>query len=266
MSIFKDDILAGQVAFVTGGGSGICKGIAAGLMRHGCNAVITSRKEERLVAAAAELEAETGRSCLAVVADVRDPVSVEAAFDRTLERFCRVDVVVNGAAGNFLAPAAALSYNAFKTVIEIDAIGTFNVCKAAFSKWLGSHGGSIQNISATLHYNGQPLQVHPGSAKAAVDAMTKHLAVEWGPMGIRVNAIAPGPIDETEGMKRLLDPALRQQLTDSIPLKRLGKISDIADASVFLASSGASFINGAVLVVDGGSWMTMNGFGMMMNG
>jgi len=263
MSVFKDDILAGQVAFVTGGGSGICKGIAAALMQHGCNAVITSRKADKLNAAAAELEAETGKSCLAVVADVRDPVSVEAAFDRALERFGRVDHVINGAAGNFLAPAAALSYNAFKTVIEIDAIGTFNVCKAAFSKWFSAHGGTIQNISATLHYTGQPLQVHPGSAKAAVDAMTRHLAVEWGPMGIRVNAIAPGPIDETEGMKRLLDPALREKLIDSIPLKRLGKISDIANASVFLASPAASFVNGSIFVVDGGSWMTMNGFGMM---
>ena len=263
MSIFRDDILAGQVAFVTGGGSGICKGIAAALMGHGCHAVITSRKGDRLAVAAAELEAQTGRSCLAVVADVRDPASIEVAFDQTLERFGRVDVVVNGAAGNFLAPAAALSYNGFKTVMEIDAIGTFNVCKVAFSKWFGAHGGSIQNISATLHYNGQPLQAHAGSAKAAVDAMTKHLAVEWGPMGIRVNAIAPGPIDETEGMKRLLDPAMRQKLIDSIPLKRLGRITDIADTSVFLASEAASFITGAVLVVDGGSWMTMN-FGTMM--
>lgn len=262
MSIFRDDILAGKVAFVTGGGSGICKGITAALMQHGCNAVITARKAERLEAAAAELSATTGRECLAVPADVREPLAIEAAFDRTLERFGRVDIVVNGAAGNFLAPAAALSYNGFKTVLEIDAIGSFNVAKAAFSKYLGEHGGCILNISATLHYDGQPLQVHAGSAKAAIDAMTKHLAVEWGPMGIRVNAIAPGPIDETEGMRKLLDPALRDKLIESVPLRRLGRVEDIGHAAVFLASEAASYVTGAILVVDGGSWMTIN-FGAM---
>lgn len=263
MSIFKEDILAGRVAFVTGGAAGINRGIAEALMRHGASCAISSRKQERLDLAAAELREATGRDCIGVAADVRNPPAVEAAIDQVLERFGRLDIVVNGAAGNFLAPAAALSYNAFRTVMDIDAIGTFNVSKAAFDKRLRDHGGTILNVSATLHYTGTPLQVHPGSAKAAVDAMTRHLAVEWGPMGIRVNALAPGPIDETEGMQRLLPPEMREKLRTSIPLQRFGKIQDVADAAVYLCSDAASFVNGAVFVVDGGAWMTMAGLGTM---
>ena len=262
MSIFKNDILAGRVALVTGGAAGINRGIAEALLRHGASCAISSRKQERLDIAAAELEAATGGQCMGVAADVRNPPAVEAAIDRVLERFGRLDIVVNGAAGNFLAPAAALSYNAFRTVIDIDTIGTFNVSKAAFDKSLRDHGGSILNISATLHYTGTALQVHPGAAKAAVDAMTRHLAVEWGPMGIRVNALAPGPIDGTEGMQRLLPPELREALEKQIPVRRFGRISDVANAALFLCSDAASFINGSVMVVDGGAWMTMAGFGM----
>jgi peroxisomal 2,4-dienoyl-CoA reductase len=263
MSVFRDDLLAGKVAFVTGGAAGICRAIAEAYLRHGAKVVIVSRKAERIEAAARELGESTGSAALGVAADVRDGAAVEAAFDRAIDRFGRIDIVVNGAAGNFLAPAAALSYNAFKTVIEIDTIGTFNVSKAAFSKWLGAHGGVILNVSATLHYTAVPLQTHPGAAKAAVDAMTRHLAVEWGPMGIRVNAIAPGPIEDTEGMRRLLMPELRDKLLSTIPLKRFGRCADVADAALFLASDAASFINGALLVVDGGSWMTAAGFHLL---
>jgi peroxisomal 2,4-dienoyl-CoA reductase len=256
MSIFRKDIFAGKVAFVTGGGSGICRGITEALLQHGCDAAIVSRNRERLDDAASALTASSGRHCIGVAADVRDGAAVEAAIDRTLEELGRIDIVVNGAAGNFLAPAASLSYNAFKTVIDIDTLGTFNVSKAAFTKYLGGHGGVILNISATLHYTGVPFQTHPGAAKAAVDALTRHLAVEWGPAGVRVNAIAPGPIADTEGMKRLLAEELKDKMRARIPVQRFGKISDIADAAVFLASDAASYISGAILVVDGGAWLT----------
>ena len=259
-SVFRPDFLAGKVALVTGGGTGICRGITEGLMRHGCRAVITSRKADVLAKSAAELEAATGQRCLGIPADVRKPDEVEAAFDRTLAEFGRVDIVINGAAGNFLAPAASLSYNAFRTVMEIDAIGTFNVSKAAFSKYFREHGGNIVNISATLHYKGTALQTHPGRAKAAVDAMTRHLAVEWGGAGIRVNCIAPGPIDDTEGMKRLAPGDTKRKFEQQIPLGRFGRISEIADATLFLVSDAATYITGTVLVVDGGAWMTMAGF------
>lgn len=255
MSVFRADILEGKVAFVTGGGSGICKGIAHAFLAHGARAAIMGRKADRLQSAAGEMSAATGRDCLATPGDVRDPKQVEAALDATLERFGRIDIVVNGAAGNFLCPAAGLSYNAMKTVVEIDALGTWNVCRAAFERCLCDRGGSIQNISATLHYAATPLQAHASAAKAAVDSLTKSLALEWGPSGIRVNAIAPGPIDDTEGMMRLAPADMKAKLTKGIPLQRFGTIEDIANMSLFLASDAASYVNGAIVVVDGGAWL-----------
>lgn len=255
MSVFRSDILEGKVAFVTGGGSGICKGIARAYMAHGAKVAIVGRKAERLEAAAEELAGATGRECLAAPGDVRDPARVEEALDATLSRFGRIDIVVNGAAGNFLCPASQLSYNAFRTVVDIDAVGTWNVCRAAFERTLRDHGGSILNISATLHYAATPLQAHASAAKAAVDSLTKSLALEWGPMGIRVNAIAPGPIDDTEGMTRLAPPDMKAKLAAAVPMKRFGRIEDVANAAVFLASDAASYVHGAILVVDGGAWL-----------
>ncbi|MAQ15206.1 MAG: dehydrogenase [Sandaracinus sp.] len=255
MSIFREDVLAGKVAFVTGGGSGICKGITRTLMAHGADAVIVSRSQEKLDEAAAALVAETGRACLGVAADVRQPETVEAALDAALERFGRVDLVVNGAAGNFLCPASQLSYNAFRTVMEIDTLGTYNVCRAAFDKALKASGGVILNISATLHYGATPLQAHPSAAKAAVDSLTRSLALEWGPLGIRVVGIAPGPIDDTEGIARLVPPDVRAKMIAAIPLKRMGTIQDIADLSLFLCTDAAALITGWTVVADGGAWL-----------
>ncbi|MFW6086206.1 MAG: SDR family oxidoreductase [Myxococcota bacterium] len=259
-SVFRKDFLEGKVAFVTGGGSGICKGIARALMEHGARTAIVGRKQERLEASAKELGEATGRECLAVSADVREPPSVETALQRTLDRFGRIDVVVNGAAGNFLAPAAQLSYNGFRTVLEIDAIGTYNVSKAAFDKVLRDHGGHILNISATLHYAGTPLQVHASAAKAAVDAMTRTLAVEWGQLGIRVTGIAPGPIADTEGIARLVPDAVKDQVESAIPLGRMGRIDEIANLALFLISPAASLIHGETVVADGGAWLVGSGF------
>lgn len=257
MSIFKSNILEGQVAFVTGGGSGIGKAIVRRFLEHGCDVVIASRNFERLEHAANELSAATGRRCLPVRADVREPGEVEAAIDFAVTSLGRLDVVVNNAAGNFLSPAAALSYKGFATVHAIDTLGTFNVSKAAFARWLKDHGGSILNISATLHYAGTPLQVHAGTAKAAIDAMTKHLAVEWGPANIRVNGIAPGPISDTEGMRRLAPAAdITKKLEARIPLGRFGTADEIADMALYLSSAAARWVTGATFVVDGGAWLT----------
>lgn len=261
-SVFQDDLLDGKVAFVTGGGSGICKGIARTLMAHGARAVILGRKADRLEAAAKELTEATGRECLACPTDVRKPEEIEAALDRTLERFGRVDVVVNGAAGNFLAPAAQLSYNGFRTVLEIDTAGTWNVSKAAFTKWLRDHGGHIVNITATLHYAATPMQIHASAAKAGVDAITRSLALEWGQLGIQVNGIAPGPIDDTEGMARLAPPEMKAKLTRAIPLRRFGTVDDVASCALWLVSGAASYVHGATIVVDGGAWLP--GMGVMM--
>src|SRR5947208_77748 len=166
-----------------------------------------------------------------------------------------VAFVTGGAAGNFLCAAEELSPNGFGTVVDIDLKGTFNVCRATFAQ-LKEHRGQILNISATLHYQGTPMQLHVSAAKAGVDALTRNLAVEWGRYGIRVNAIAPGPIEDTEGMKRLVPEPIKQRLLKGIPLGRFGRIADIEQAAVFICSDAASFINGEVLVVDGGQWLS----------
>jgi 2,4-dienoyl-CoA reductase [(3E)-enoyl-CoA-producing], peroxisomal len=252
MSIFRNDLFVGRVALITGGGTGIGRGIAAALAQYGADVAIVSRKPENLVRAAEPIAVATGRRCLPMVADVRQPEVVESAVNRTIEELGRLDLVVNGAAGNFLCPSAELSPNGFGTVLDIDAKGTWNVSRAAYRAWLRDHGGQILNISATLHYGGTPGQVHVAAAKAAVDALTRTLAVEWGPQGIRVNAIAPGPIGETEGARRLFPGAAAEQLRAAIPTRRLGTIDDIVNLAVFVLSDAGSNLNGAILVSDGG--------------
>jgi 2,4-dienoyl-CoA reductase [(3E)-enoyl-CoA-producing], peroxisomal len=251
--IFADDILQGKVAFVTGGATGITGGIARAFARHGAKIAITSRKEENLTAQQQFIE-ENGGECFSVAADVRDFNAVENAITKTAEHYGRIDIVVNGAAGNFLAAADQLSSNGFGTVVDIDTKGTFNVCRAAFDE-LKKSQGQILNISATLHYLATPMQIHVSAAKAGVDAITRNLSVEWGRHGIRVNGIAPGPIEDTEGMKRLLPEALKEKLAKKIPLGRFGRIADIENAALFLCSDAANYINGVTMVVDGGHWM-----------
>jgi 2,4-dienoyl-CoA reductase [(3E)-enoyl-CoA-producing], peroxisomal len=254
--VFADGVLHGHVAFVTGGGTGITGGVARALAEAGASVALVSRKLEHLEPAAEAINARGGRA-IAVVADVRQPAEVEQAVAQTVEQFGKIDIVVNGAAGNFLCAAAELSPNGFGTVVDIDLKGTFNVCRAAFAQ-LKEHRGQILNISATLHYLGTPMQLHVSAAKAGVDALTRNLAVEWGRHGIRVNAIAPGPIEDTEGMKRLVPEPVKERLKKNIPLGRLGRIADIEQAAVFICSDAASFINGTVLVVDGGQWLAAN--------
>lgn len=251
--VFNRDILQGKVAFVTGGGTGITGGVARAFAEHGAKLAITSRKEDNLVPQKQYIE-ENGGECLAVVADVREYETVENALKQTLDHYGRIDIVVNGAAGNFLCAANELSPNGFGTVVDIDTKGTFNVCRASFEA-LKESKGQIINISATLHYLATPMQIHVSAAKAGVDAITRNLSVEWGRYGIRVNGIAPGPIEDTEGMKRLLMPELKEKMMRKIPVGRFGKIEDIENAALYLASDAAGFVNGVTLVVDGGSWL-----------
>jgi peroxisomal 2,4-dienoyl-CoA reductase len=276
MKIFAEGILKGRVAFVTGGGTGITGGVARALAEAGANVALVSRRMEHLEPAAKAINearsADRGTSptvregsptpndmgeAFAIAADVRNPEEVEQAVAATVARFGKVDIVVNGAAGNFLCAAEELSPNGFGTVVDIDLKGSFNVCRAAFEQ-LKQHQGQVLNISATLHYLGTPMQLHVSAAKAGVDALTKNLAVEWGRYGIRVNAIAPGPIGDTEGMKRLVPEPIKEKLKKRIPLGRFGLIEDIETAAVFLCSGAASYINGAILVVDGGHWLAAN--------
>ncbi|KAF9934162.1 hypothetical protein FBU30_003186 [Linnemannia zychae] len=250
-SIFKDDILKGKVAFVTGGGSGICKGMAEALARHGAKVTIVGRTLSKLEAAAKEMRASTGSEILTAAADVRDHKQVQAAVDKHMAKFGRLDILINGAAGNFLCLAQHLSFNAFRAVIEIDVIGTFNVTKCCFPH-LKESKGSIINVSATLHYNGQIFQSHVSAAKAAIDAMSLVWANEWGPLGIRSNCIAPGPIANTEGMSRL---AMDGEEAVRVPIGRMGQVRDIEHATLYLASEAGSYVTGQVLIVDGGNWL-----------
>jgi peroxisomal 2,4-dienoyl-CoA reductase len=267
-SVFADGILKDHVAFVTGGGTGITGGVARALAEYGANVALVSRSMEHLEPAAAVIndlrdssatvrENSSTGAALAVAADVRNTEEVQKAISATVDRFGKIDIVVNGAAGNFLCAAEELSPNGFGTVLDIDLKGTFNVCRAAFEE-LKKNRGQILNISATLHYLGTPMQLHVSAAKAGIDALTRNLAVEWGRYGIRVNAIAPGPIEDTEGMKRLVPEPIKQKLRERIPLGHFGLISDIEQAAVFLCSDAAGFINGEVLVVDGGQWLSAN--------
>ena len=251
--VFKEGILKGRVALVTGGGTGITGGVARALAEAGARVALVSRKLEHLEPAAAAIR-EAGGEAVAVAADVRDYGQVERAVAATVEAFGHLDTVVNGAAGNFLCRAEELSSNGFGTVVDIDLKGTFNVCRAAFDE-LKKNRGLILNISATLHYLGTPLQLHVSAAKAGVDALTRNLAVEWGAYGIRSNAVAPGPIEDTEGMRRLVPPEVRERLLRRIPLGRFGRVRDVERCAVFLCSEAAGFINGAVIAVDGGNWL-----------
>lgn len=252
-SPFRPGLLAGRVALVTGGGTGICRGIALALARAGCDVAIASRRAEHLEPTAAELRG-LGVRAVAVVADVRKPDEVDAAVSEVVRDLGGLDILVNGAAGNFIARAEDLSPNGFGTVVDIDLKGTFNVSRAALPH-LKTRRGVVLNISATLQLLGTEGQAHAAAAKAGVDTLTRTLAVEWGGYGIRVNGLAPGPVDGTEGVRRLVTDDMRAGIDAQCPLGRMASIAEVADAALFLCSEASRFITGVTLVIDGGLWL-----------
>ncbi len=242
---------SGKTVFVAGGTSGINLGIAEGFAAAGARVAVLSRSHDKVEAALDCLRAY-GIEVMGYAADVRDYPAIECALKEVHEEWGDFDVLVSGAAGNFPAPALGISPNGFQAVIDIDLRGSFHVLRAAYPM-LRKPGCSVINISAPQAFLPMALQAHVCAAKAGVDMLTRVLALEWGGAGVRVNSISPGPIDGTEGMRRLAPSAeIKAGVVDTVPLGRMGAVTDIANAALFLASPSASYISGVVLPVDGG--------------
>lgn len=257
-STFRPGLLTGKTAFVAGGTSGINLGIAEAFARYGARVAVMSRNQQKVDDAVDYLTQWDTQAC-GYAADVREYAVVEEALREFHARVGDIDIVVSGAAGNFLAPASQLSSNAFRTVVEIDLLGTFHVMRAAYAL-LRKPGASLINISAPQSTTVSFGQVHASAAKAGVDMVTRSLAVEWGADGVRVNAIVPGPIDGTEGMARLAPTAAaRKAVEASCPLGKFGSVEDIAGLAVFLASDAGRYMTGTVTYCDGGQVLTMAG-------
>lgn len=244
-------MLAGKTALLTGASSGINLAIARRLGEMGARLAILSRTPEKIEAAAAGLR-DQGIDAVGLAGDVREPQLMAQLAARAADRLGPLDILVSGAAGNFFAPATAMSANAFKTIIDIDLIGTFNVIKAAFPH-LRQPGASVVSISAPQGQRAMRNQAHACAAKAGIDMLTRCLALEWGEYGIRVNAVSPGPIAGTEGLARMAaDDALTDAIVADLPMHRLGQGQEIGDAVAFLCSDAAAFVTGTILDCDGG--------------
>ncbi|MCF1428850.1 MAG: SDR family oxidoreductase [Shewanella sp.] len=260
-SKYRFDFQDTQV-FVVGGTSGINLGIARAFASAGARVAVASRSQNKVTAAVAQLRAISTREHLGVCFDVRDKEAMAKGFAAVTKAFGQLDVLVSGAAGNFPAAAAKLSENGFKSVMDIDLLGSFQVLKQAYPL-MRRPGSNIIQISAPQAYIAMPGQVHVCAAKAGVDMLTRTLAMEWGSEGIRINSLVPGPIAGTEGFERLAPgETLQRRVADSVPLQRNGSVTDIAAAALFLASDAADYITGVVLPIDGG-W-SLGGASMAM--
>ena len=249
MSAFKDSLLAGKTAFIAGGTSGINLGIAKRYAELGAKVAVAGRNPEKAANAAAEI----GHGAIGLSCDVRDFAATRAALEATVAQFGKLDIVISGAAGNFVAPALGMSANGFKTVVDIDLNGTFNVFRACYDL-LNLPGASLIAITAGQAVNPAMLQAHVCAAKAGINQLIRVLAMEWGPSGVRVNGISPGPIAGTEGMARLSPtPESDRAITERIALRRFGEVGEVAESAVFLVSDSARYVTGTILDCDGGS-------------
>jgi NAD(P)-dependent dehydrogenase (short-subunit alcohol dehydrogenase family) len=258
--VFASDLLKDKVLVVTGGGSGLGAEMARRFAALGAHSVVMARKLDRLEKVAGEIQAAGGKAT-ALACDVRDAAGVAAAADEIEKKLGRIDGLVNNAAGNFLAASEDLSANGFRTIVDIVLNGTFH-CTQAFGKKMIARGkgGAIVNIVTTYAWMGSAFVLPSACAKAGVLALTRSLAVEWACYGIRLNAIAPGPVPTEGAFSRLMpDPTFEEQARNRVPLKRFGTPREIADAAVFLLCDGAGYVTGDCLTVDGGEWLRNGG-------
>jgi NAD(P)-dependent dehydrogenase (short-subunit alcohol dehydrogenase family) len=250
--------LEGTTAVITGGATGIGLAIAKALAAQGANVVIASRKKENLEKAEELLKGSGAKGEVAhYVLDVREPEAVDRVAQEVADRFGPARILVNNAAGNFVVPAAKLSPNGWRTVVDIVLNGTF-YCSHAFGTRMmeAKVQGHILNVVATYAWTGGPGTAHSAAAKAGVLSLTQSLAVEWGVRGIRVNAIAPGPIEDTGGAERLFAaPGVAEAVRRNVPLGRFGRPEEIGALAAWLCSEQAAYVNGACIVADGGAWL-----------
>lgn len=262
-SVFRDRILEGRTAVVTGGGSGIGQRIAERFAAHGARVLLVGRNQAKLAETRAAIVAAGGQAATAAL-DVRDYDAVAAAFASAAGEFGLFDIVVAGAAGNFPAPAVEMSPRAFKAVVDIDLLGAYHTLRAAWEH-LRRPGAAVLAISAVHATAPFALQAHVCAAKAGVELLVKTLAVEWGPSGVRCNCLTPGPTADTEGMRRLAPtPDIEQSIQSTIPLRRFGTKDELADLALFLCSDAAAYITGATCFCDGGHSLTRSGDALQM--
>ncbi len=251
-STFTENQMAGKICLMAGATSGINLQIARRFALEGATIYVISRSPNKVDATVEELKS-LGAKAAGSSVDVREYADVEKAVNDCVDQFQQIDMALAGQAGNFPAGAAQMSANAFKSVIDIDLIGTFNVCRASVEH-LNKTDGNVIAITAPQATTPWLYQSHVCAAKAGVNMLIKCMALEWGPSGIRVNAISPGPIADTEGMRRLASTQeMLDKTTQALALRELGRKDDIADAALWLCSSAARYVTGTIIEVEGGT-------------
>ena len=255
--MFEIDLLKGKTIIITGGGTGLGKSMAVRFAELGANLVLTSRRQDVLDETSAEIKQATGAKILTVAADIRSPEQVANMVAQSVSKFKKIDGLLNNAAGNFISPTEKLSENAFKTIVDIVLLGSFNCTLNAGREMIKSGGGNILSIVTTYAWTGSGYVVPSASAKAGVLAMTRSLAVEWAKYNIRSNAIAPGPFPTKGAWSRLVPPGLNveKKMKERVPMNRFGEHEELANLAAYLMADGSAYINGDVITIDGGEWL-----------